>query len=375
MKRFATLLFALLSIAATRLEAQVVFASGAASGTTQLVPFNSVCINTGTTTVPVCGINASFQFTSSQCCACPTSGMVCLPGSVGYGGPGSSASFTNYHTLSYSPSNEHQRLTFSGKINTFQWRASGPNGPAEPFQIQVRDGGVLVGTFSFTVPGTGLNNTYNITGPQFDQLDFVETNAISADDELFGDFRVATAGCPLAIGSMQADLAVLGHRKVRVHWVTENETDLRAHELHRSADGFNWEVIDVQLARNTEGPNHYAYTDAGAVVGTNYYRIVTSGHDGYENYSNVLEAQFTEDGQINFMLFPNPASDKISLHFAGLQGEKQYQVVSPLGQVIVDEKTESNAVELSLQDLSTGMYYMVVRNAQGSMTKRFEVSR
>jgi Secretion system C-terminal sorting domain len=302
--------------------------------------------------------------------------MVCLPGSVGYGGPGSSGSFLNYHTLSYSPSNENQRITFAQKITKFQWSASGPMGPfPEPFQVQVYNGAALIGTYSFTVPGEGLRNTYYITAPQFDRIDFIETTAISADDELLGDFRIATAGCPLALGSLNCDLVVLGPQKAKIHWTTENEMDMVQHTVLRSTDGQDWKPLEVQTARNTTGPNHYSYTDAHAQSGMNYYRIVSEGLDGMETYSNVVEAQFADEGKIKVVIFPNPASDRLSVDFAGLEGKKDLSVVNQLGQVVATYTTESMTMALPVDQLPNAMYFLVVSSTDGVTTQKFEVKR
>lgn len=376
MKPYYFLLLLVLLGLSSSLRAQAVFASGNASGSTQLVPFTSTCFGAGSTNANACGLPVTFQFTNAQCCPCPTSGMICLPGSVAYGGTGSSGSFLNYHTLSYSPNNENQRLSFGVKITAFQWSASGPAGAApEPFQILVYDGAALIGNFSFTVPGQGLRNTYNITAPQFDRLDFVETTAISADDELFGDFRIATAGCPLALGAMNCDLVVLGPQKAKIHWTTENESDLTHHTLMRSADGQVWETLDVQAAKNTAGPNHYSYTDQHAKLGLNYYRIVTTSQDGQESYSNIVEAQFADEGKIKVVVYPNPAIDRLWVSFAGLEGKKDVSVVNQLGQVVATYATEGMSMDLPVDKLSNAIYFLVVTSAVGVTTEKFEVRR
>ncbi len=108
-------------------KSQVVFATGNATGSTQLIPYTMplTCIANGVANSNSCGVSVVFTFTNTQISSCPTSGQIVAPGSVAYGGTGSSASFLDYHTLSYSPSNEDQRLTFGSKITKFQWSCSG----------------------------------------------------------------------------------------------------------------------------------------------------------------------------------------------------------------------------------------------------------
>ncbi len=225
------------------------------------------------------------------------------------------------------------------------------------------------------MPGEGLRRTYNVSGPQFDRIDFVETTAISADDELLGDFRIATAGCPLALGTLNCDLVVLGQQKAKIHWTTLDESDLVSHSLMRSNDGQIWEPLSVQPATNAIGPNHYSYTDASAHSGVNYYRVLTRGLDGFEAYSNIVEAQFGVAGEIKIVIFPNPANDRLWVNFAGLEGKKELSVVNQLGQVVAVHATDALEMSLPTDDLAEAIYFLVVTTPLGVTTQKFEVKR
>lgn len=356
------------------LRGQAILTTGTIPVASQLVPFSSSCFAASPTNSSVCGFTSTFQFTSSQCCACPTSGMVCLPGSVGYGGPGSSSSFTSYHTLSYSPSNEHQRITFSQKINRFQWSASGPWGAAEQFQIQVFDGVTLLNTFNFTVPGTGLNNKYYISAPQFDRLDFTEIQAISADDELFGDFRITTAGCPLAADEFTCGLDVDAAKQVRVHWDTKNEFNNLKHVLYHSTDAQGWDTL-AQLPALNGSENHYSFTHRGADAGMNYYFVQIVTPDGNDYASHIMEAQFEDAGALQFRVFPNPASDRFHVDFQGLIGDKDVTLVNSLGQIVLQQRTNLAQLEIDGTALESGLYFVHVATAAGKSAIKVNLAK
>lgn len=353
-------------------QGQAILTNGTIPVASQLVPFTSTCFAANPTNSSVCGFTATFQFTSSQCCACPTSGMVCLPGSVAYGGPGSSASFTNYHTLSYSPNNEHQRITFSQKINRFQWSASGPNGSPEQFQIQVFDGVTLLNTFNFLVPGTGLNNKYYISAPQFDRLDFTEIQAISADDELFGDFRVTTAGCPLAVEEFNCNIEAAGNQQVRINWETKNEFNNIRHILFHSTDAQNWNTLAEIPAQDGE-MNHYSFTHTNAELGMNYYFIQIVTPDGNDFAGHIMQMQFEDDGDIRFHVFPNPATGRFNVDFEGLVGEKEVTLVNSLGQIVMRDHTNALLMEIDATSLESGLYFVNVSTANGQAVMKVEV--
>ncbi len=357
-------------------DAQYAISNGPAGGITALIPFTlPTCVHNGTSTVSVCGFNASFNFTNTQISSCPNTGQITAPGSVAYGGPGTSASFNNYHSLSYSPSNENQRLVFAQKIHTFQFSVAGPNGSAEPFGIQVYDAGALMGSYSFTAPGTGNNNTYTITGPQFDRIDFVETNAISADDELFGDFFIASAGCPFSIEYVNTSLEVLPDNQVNVFWETLNENNMSHFEVERSENGSNWTFLGRRDAVNAMGSNTYSFLDQDLPTGHYYYRISMIQADGVNSYGKVMEVELGGDALADFELFPNPAQNQINLDFKQVSVAREITILNATGSEIQRWKSSEIELELDLSNLSNGIYFMRVGVEGKFKTKSFEVSK
>jgi hypothetical protein len=372
MNKFYTLFFLGFVLLSTPIMSQVTMSTGNATGV-QLVPYAGSCFGPGTALQSACGLAVTFQFTDPQCCPCPTSGMICLPGSVGYGGPGSSGSFLNYHTLSYSPSNENQRLTFASKITKFQWSASGPNGPAEPFNIRVYDGVTLVGNFSFTVPGTGLRNTYHVSGPQFDRIDFIETNAISADDELFGDFMIATAGCPLPVENLNASLLEVGSSFVKIGWTTINESNIDRFHVQRSADGQNWERIGSEAP----GTNDYSFTDTSPLNGKNLYRIECLDLGGESRFSNVLETAFSGQQVLKMIIYPNPAANFLNVDFPR-NGEdtKTISLFDESGKLVTSTSSVDSITNFDISFLKNGTYFIRATKKGGlPVTRKLVVNR
>ncbi|MFN8297139.1 MAG: HYR domain-containing protein [Chitinophagales bacterium] len=258
-----------------RVNGQTVLSSGPVSGVS-LIPFSPVCIANGSSIATLSGgVTATFSFASTQCCPCPTSGGIYAPGSVSYGGAGSSASFTNYHTLSYSSTNENQRLVFSSPIIKFQFSVSGPAGSSETFRIDSYLGVTQVGTHTFTAPGTGLKNTYNITGT-FDRLEWVEINSISADDELFGDFMYGANS--ITTGTISPSTYCAG-TAVSVPYTisgTYNSGNVFTAQLSNSSGSFA-SPVNIGTLTSTSSGTISATIPPGTVGGAGYLiRVVSS---------------------------------------------------------------------------------------------------
>lgn len=357
-------------------SAQYALNTGPAGGVTALISYTlPTCVANGSSTVSVCGFNVTFNFTNTQISSCPNTGKITAPGSVAYGGPGTSASFINYHTLSYSPSNENQRLVFAQKIHTFQFSVAGPAGAAEPFGVQVYDGGALMGSYSFTAPGTGQNRTYTITGPQFDRIDFVETNAISADDELFGDFYIASAGCPFSIEYVNATLEILPENSVNVNWETLNENNMSHFDVQRSDNGMTWTTIGRRESTNISGTSSYSYPDENLPDGQYFYRISMVQADGVSSFGKVMEVELGGSAFADFDLFPNPAKNRINLDFKHIQADREITILDAIGKELQRWSSSETQLELDLSNLKNGFYFVRVY-ANGEMKSRsFEVSK
>ncbi len=294
-----------------------------------------------------------------------------MPGSVAYGGPGTSASFTNYHTLSYSPSNEHQQFVFSQPIQRFQFSVAGPAGSSESFQAQTYNGAVLVSTHTFMTGGTGIKLTYTIQGSNFTRVQFTEITAISADDELFGDVWINSGSCailPFELTEFKAN--ALNSGDVALNWHTNGEVNNALFIAERSSDSQNWsEVATLEGAGTTTEPKSYEAIDRSTSEGMNYYRLRTVDEQGQSNYSQIVSINLNQ-GKEKIVVYPNPAGDWLHFNFGSLTGDMEISFVNELGQVLkkVDATEALSAVEIT--ELPAGIYAMRVLLPDGTTSSQ-----
>jgi hypothetical protein len=367
---YSLLLLLMVSIAGL---AQTTLVSGPSVSTVYLVPFTSACLNTATQNAGTCGgsIIGTFNFTSPQCCACPTSGMVCAPGSVAYGGPGTSASFIHYHTLSYSPSNEHQQYVFSGAITRMQFSVAGPAGASELFQAQTYNGGTLISTHTFATGGTGVNLTYTISGVPFTRVQFTEINAISADDELFGDIFVGGGACTiLPEESLDFVAAPINDHEVEARWKTDGEIDNHIFVVERTIDGATWSEIGSVLGAGTTGDSHsYQLVDHAPFSGINYYRLRTVDGQGNSDYSQVVAVNMNADRE-EVIVYPNPAGDWLHFNFGNITGDMEVTFINSLGQIVKQKSCNESLSALEVSDLTSGVYTLRITLPDGTHSNK-----
>lgn len=347
------LLICLSLLISNQSEAQLTFSTGATPYSLFLLPFTPICIGNGSTSATASTITGTFQFNGVQCCACPSSGQIDAPGTVSYGGTGSSASFTYYHTLSYSSSNEHQQLQFSSPVNVFQFSTSGQAGAADQMSVQVYNGATLLGTFNFMTAGPGSYNTFNIvhTGAGFTRVAFVEIGSVSADDELLGDFFINDVLIALSSNSLNFNAAIEESYSsdALLSWNGMLDENITSFELSESTDGATWEMINHQLANNPS--NNYNYSRSIRANVTYYYRL-----EAYNENNELIQAQTRILKKLNYeqMVFPNPAKDGFYITRNGDYINEPVVIVDMLGKEI--ELRTENSNYYSTSNLSNGIY-------------------
>ncbi len=112
----------------------------------------------------------------------------------------------------------------------------------------------------------------------------------------------------------------------------------------------------------------YTATETGS------YSVIVFSADGCEGISQVLDI-FVDGIKEDFItsyikIFPNPAYEIINLNTTILNGEKQIDLINALGQIVYTIHTSnSNNIEIPLQDFINGIYQLRFINADYTIVK------
>ncbi len=71
-------------------------------------------------------------------------------------------------------------------------------------------------------------------------------------------------------------------------------------------------------------------------------------------------------------VFPNPASHQVNVDFVNIQPQF-LQVKNALGQTVFEQNDPSPPLEINVAHLPVGVYYLVLREEQGSIAKKIVV--
>ena len=175
---------------------------------------------------------------------------------------------------------------------------------------------------------------------------------------------ISTAGdnsLPVELISFEAD--VVEHHSV-LTWYTASEENNSHFTVQRSKDGLsNWESIGrVEGSGNTNNLISYNYTDLAPYKGHNYYRLVQVDYDGTETLTPVDWVLFNVEGQLDYVVFPNPTNNTLNVQFQHeYEGDVAIQLIDMKGRVLREIKeTHTLSEKISMGDLPQATYILKI---------------
>ena len=202
----------------------------------------------------------------------------------------------------------------------------------------------------------------------------VQTSISSFSSFYFGKMSTAL---PLQLlkfkGSLKGADALL-------EWETENEINTSHFELERSFDARNFTAIaNVVAAGSSQSKKQYTHPDndvASLSVTIIYYRLKMVDADGKFTYSNVIAITLPNSGKVT--VFPNPADKEIKVTINAISADKiDWKLMDNSGRT-VNQGTKDvikgyNEIQLNLEKLSSGVYYLNVTGA--TIDQRIKVQK
>jgi hypothetical protein len=246
------------------------------------------------------------------------------------------------------------------------------------FTGDTRQQGTFAGSYSSEDSAIKVyDETYapNIANSAFD-FGTQGTNAIrsttltAADTNSFnGSCALQTFGfTPLSLDLLKFDIA-LQNAAVLLNWETAKEDNVKVFEVEHSDNGSLWNKIGDVKATGNYNFNNYRFTHYDAKPGSNLYRLKMVDIDGKFTYSPVKSIAIKNnlrEGNV----YPNPFSATLNLEYNTSGAESTtIQVVDIAGKLL--EQTDWNMKEglnnkvLNVNKLSSGLYFLIIRNNNG----------
>jgi hypothetical protein len=206
-----------------------------------------------------------------------------------------------------------------------------------------------------TVWGGPGNNNSDVVGPYF-LNDGCGTNGCQGAGTL-----------PAILSFFQGKLVETN--SVNLSWTTTHEYNSSSFEIERSENGISWfKIGSVKSIGGERIVTNYSYSDRQPRPGKNLYRLKQIDQDGKHTYSEVVTIDVHAQKAMSYSIFPNPAKDKVTIYAkSGFAQGMQAQLYHKNGMLLETKYIQSaNAQTMDISDLSNGLYFMRIVDANGA---------
>lgn len=158
-------------------------------------------------------------------------------------------------------------------------------------------------------------------------------------------------------------------------WTTAMEKDNDKFVVERSQDGKIFTKIgEVKGKGNTNKAVNYTFTDIKPVTGVNYYRLHQIDYSGTTSYSAIVMVEVSNKASVEAkpMLYPTVATSVVNISLNGFDTKVSLTVLNAAGQTVksVIGATDTQ-LEMAVQDLKNGPYFLSITDGQRHETLRF----
>ena len=160
----------------------------------------------------------------------------------------------------------------------------------------------------------------------------------------FSPFSLASTDIfnPLPLTLTDLKARALPNGAVGLSWKTTDESNVSHFTIQRSADGTTWQDAG---SVNAQGPssleNSYSFTDLTPFPVKDYYRLQIVDNDGNLSYSSVVVVDLAGTNS-SFVIFPNPATDQVTIRYSGISGTTTLQLMNIEGKILLQKKLGSS---------------------------------
>lgn len=155
----------------------------------------------------------------------------------------------------------------------------------------------------------------------------------------------------------------------QLNWTTAIETNNDYFTLERSLDAENWETIAIiDGAGNSNQTIEYSYNDYSFERGINYYRLKQTDYDATETYFNIVSIE--TDNTDNYSAYYNNQQGNIQISLPNIEGENNIQLIDYTGKLIYNVTVEGANKHIISENLTQGIYILLIYNKNGIQLKK-----
>lgn len=188
------------------------------------------------------------------------------------------------------------------------------------------------------------------------------SGSFSRDEFGLDDIVISGIVLPVELVSFSASVV---DEVVRLNWTTASEMTNRAFEVEHSVDGRFFELMGTIPGSGTSDQFHdYTYIDSNPAPGINYYRLKQLDESGKINYSKIIEARVSQNGNPKFLY--NASRNELKIIFPEASDESyRLNIFDAFGRQLNQFEIEPNTIEevRQLSGCTPGVYFLQLQSA------------
>ena len=165
----------------------------------------------------------------------------------------------------------------------------------------------------------------------------------------------------------------IDNKRILLNWTTHSESNNDYFVVERSLNSVDFNAIGRGSGKgNSDLENHYAFIDELPYSGNNFYRLKQIDLDGSMVLSKIVSLRFQlKEADMTINVFPNPATDRITIHSMLPLGERiRFEIVDISGRTIKEmfHPVEPGILSRGTMDISNiipGHYFMKATHKNG----------
>ena len=150
--------------------------------------------------------------------------------------------------------------------------------------------------------------------------------------------------------------------KINLQWHSETELNFKKYEVEFSTNGRTFTSVGTVDGRGSN--NTYSFSHQ-PVQGRVYYRLRMVDNNGNSKYSNIIAMNLSCTGR-NVLVYPNPVNSVLNVNLSGFTAVANGKLYNSIGQLITSKQLLNGTNSLSVDQLATGTYALVVTEADGT---------
>lgn len=220
-----------------------------------------------------------------------------------------------------------------------------------------------------------------VSSPVFVSYSGAEVTTISAllkntstlDNSPSTEITTLCTTLPIVWGGFTAEKT---NKEVLLKWSTLQEQNTSQYVIERGADGVHFTSVgSATAAHNSSTIKNYRFTDEKPLQGENFYRLKQIDIDGKYIYSEVRSVNFNKLNNTT-SISPNPAKNLLRLSTSEGLGATTatiniYSSAMQLVQTIKVTQGDRNTINIPVERLASGIYFLQLVNAGEVSTVKF----